>query len=62
MTQDALIAAAGALMAQYGAEAEVIATLRAAEHAALGDLEASDFWMAVAELTVGTAAGAKPDS
>jgi hypothetical protein len=44
------IAAAGALMRQYGADAEIIATLRAAEEAARGDLDASDHWMAVAAL------------
>lgn len=41
-------AAAGALMRQYGRDAAVIATMRAAEEAARGDLAASDFWMAVA--------------
>lgn len=44
------VAAAGALARQYGDDAAVIATLRAAEEAAGGDLTASDFWMAVAEL------------
>lgn len=44
------VAAAGALARQYGDDAAVIATLRAAEEAAAGDLEASDFWMGVAQL------------
>ncbi|MBU6371762.1 MAG: hypothetical protein KJS97_03460 [Alphaproteobacteria bacterium] len=44
------VAAAGALMRQYGADAAVIATLRAAEEAARSDLEASDHWMSVAAL------------
>jgi DsbC/DsbD-like thiol-disulfide interchange protein len=44
------ISAAGALMRQYGPSAAVIAVLRAAEEAARGDLAASDFWTAVAEL------------
>lgn len=43
-------AAAMALMAQYGDDAGVIATLRAAEVAALGDLEALAHWDAVIEM------------
>lgn len=39
--------AAMALMAQYGDDASVIATLRAAEVAALGDVEALAHWDAV---------------
>jgi hypothetical protein len=38
------------LLRQYGDDAAVIATLRAAEEAAAGDLEASDYWMAIAAL------------
>ena len=36
--------AAMALIAQYGEDAEVIATLRAAEFAALGDADALAHW------------------
>lgn len=39
--------AAMALMTQYGEDASVIATLRAAEVAALGDVEALAHWDAV---------------
>ena len=40
----AVAAAATALMQQYGEDAEVVATLRAAEFAAAGDLEALAAW------------------
>ncbi|MEL7042010.1 MAG: hypothetical protein AAGL90_10835 [Pseudomonadota bacterium] len=39
--------AALALMSQYGEDASVIATLRAAEVAAMGDVEALAHWDAV---------------
>lgn len=45
-----IAAAAGALIAQYGQDAAVIAALRAAEEAAKGDGALSDHWMAVAGL------------
>jgi len=38
--QGEAVAAAGALLRQYGADAAVIATLRAAEEAAAGDVAA----------------------
>jgi len=41
--------AAMALMTQYGDDATVIATLRAAEVAALGDVDALAHWDAVIE-------------
>jgi len=44
------IAAAGDLARQYGEDAAIIATLRAAEEAARGDGEASDFWVRVCAL------------
>ncbi|MEL6473750.1 MAG: hypothetical protein AAFQ21_06665 [Pseudomonadota bacterium] len=48
MKRDSSIqAAVAALMAQYGDDAEVIATLRAAEVAALGDADALAHWDAV---------------
>jgi len=49
-TPSEIAAAAGALLRQYGDDAAVIATLRAAEEAASGELAGSDFWMAVAAL------------
>ena len=41
---DEVVSAATALAAQYGEDAVVIATLRAAEVAAMGDAEALDHW------------------
>lgn len=41
--------AALTLMARYGEDAAVIAVMRAAEAAALGDLETCTHWEAVAE-------------
>ena len=44
-SQEAVIAAAAAaLVQQYGDDAEVVATLRAAEFAAAGDVEALAVW------------------
>tara|TARA_Y100000022_G_scaffold155573_1_gene137755 strand:- start:255 stop:509 length:255 start_codon:yes stop_codon:yes gene_type:complete len=44
-TEDAAVAAAAAaLVQQYGDDAEVVATLRAAEFAAAGDVEALAAW------------------
>jgi len=48
MEGDALVAAAAAsLMQQYGDDAEVVATLRAAEFAAAGDVDALHAWDAI---------------
>lgn len=44
------MAAASQLIRQYGEDAEVIATLRAAEVAALGDADALAHWDAVIAL------------
>lgn len=49
MAEAALITASQALLTQYGDDAAIIAMMRAAEEAAKGDLEASDFWASVAE-------------
>ena len=46
----ALIAAAGALLKQYGPDAVVVATLRSAEEAAAGRGAESDHWLALAML------------
>ena len=42
--EEAAVAAAAALVQQYGDDAEVVATLRAAEFAAAGDVEALAAW------------------
>ena len=52
MSQAAQIAAA--LYMQYGDDAVVIATLRAAEVAAMGDVEALAHWDEVAAILSGT--------
>jgi hypothetical protein len=44
----AILEAARLLEAQYGPDAAIVAIMRAAEYAALGDLEASDHWQSVA--------------
>lgn len=49
----AALAAAAQLIQQYGEDAEVIATLRAAEIAALGDVEALEHWDRVIALLSG---------
>ncbi len=46
----ALLAAAGALLKQYGEDAVVVATLRSAEEAAAGRAAESDHWLALATL------------
>jgi len=46
----ALVAAAGALLKQYGEDAVVVATLRSAEEAAAGRAAQSDYWLALAAL------------
>ncbi|MBU2195734.1 MAG: hypothetical protein KKB75_03530 [Alphaproteobacteria bacterium] len=48
---------AGQLMRQYGEDAAVIATLRAAEVAAQGDVEALAHWDAVIAMIEGTDTG-----
>lgn len=52
MSDDAVAAAARTLIAQYGDDAEVIVVLRAAEVAALGDVQALAHWDAVREAIV----------
>lgn len=49
-TLDAIIHAARLLQARYGEDGAVIAVMRAAEAAALGDLEMADHWEAVAAM------------
>lgn len=49
-TPDAITHAARLLEARYGEDGAVIAVMRAAEAAALGDLEMADHWEAVAAL------------
>ncbi|MEL6661513.1 MAG: hypothetical protein AAFR33_00825 [Pseudomonadota bacterium] len=53
------VAAAAQLIKQYGEDAEVIATLRAAEVAAMGDAAALDHWdHVIALLGEGSSVGA----
>jgi CobQ-like glutamine amidotransferase family enzyme len=47
MTHDDIAHAARLLMAQYGDDGAVIAIMRAAEAAAIGDIELSDHWEGV---------------
>jgi hypothetical protein len=54
-------ASAGALIRQYGQDAAVIASLRAAEEAANANAEASDFWLSVAFLSEALEPTADPD-
>ena len=49
-TLDAITHAARLLQARYGEDGAVIEVMRAAEAAALGDLEMADHWEAVAAL------------
>ncbi|MCA3692280.1 hypothetical protein [Aquidulcibacter sp.] len=49
-TPDAITHAARLLQARYGEDGAVIAVMRAAEAAAMGDLEMADHWEAVAAL------------
>ena len=49
-TPDAITHAARLLEARYGEDGAVIAVMRAAEAAAIGDLEMADHWEAVAAL------------
>ena len=55
---DAAQQTALALIGQYGDDAEVIATLRAAEFAAAGDVEALAHWDAIIARIVAIEAGA----
>lgn len=54
---DAVQQTALALIGQYGDDAEVIATLRAAEYAAAGDVEALAHWDAIIARIVAIEAG-----
>ncbi|AMS29797.1 hypothetical protein [Aquidulcibacter sp.] len=47
---DAITHAARLLQARYGEDGAVIAVMRAAEAAAMGDLEMADHWEAVAAM------------
>jgi hypothetical protein len=50
-----------ALMGQYGNDAEVIAMLRAAEYAAMGDLDGLAQWDEILACLARLAAGVAPD-
>ena len=49
-----------ALIGQYGDDAEIIAVLRAAEFAAMGDAEALAEWDRIIECLAGLSEGAVP--
>ncbi len=51
-TRDMVMQAAATLTQQYGEDAEVIATMRAAEFAAQGDVEALQAWDMIIEYLV----------
>ena len=55
------MATALALMGQYGDDAEVIAMLRAAEYAAMGDLDGLAQWDEILACLASFAGGLKPD-
>lgn len=50
--RDMVVQAAASLTQQYGEDAEVIATMRAAEFAAQGDVEALQAWDLIIEYLV----------
>lgn len=51
-TREMVMQAAATLMQQYGEDAEVIATMRAAEFAAQGDVDALQAWDMIIEYLV----------
>ncbi len=51
-TQDTSLDTAAQLFRQYGADAEVVATMRAAEFAAQGDVDALHAWDLIIEYLV----------
>ena len=57
---DAALAAARALIAQYGEDAATIAVMRAAEYAAMGDVVGLAAWDAVNEAIESLQAGPGP--
>jgi hypothetical protein len=57
----AAMATALALMGQYGDDAEVIAMLRAAEYAAMGDVDGLAQWDQILACLASLSDGVKPD-
>jgi hypothetical protein len=57
----AAMATALALMGQYGNDAEVIAMLRAAEYAAIGDVDGLAQWDQILACLASLSEGATPD-
>lgn len=60
MSDRGALSTALALVGQYGDDAEIIATLRAAEYAALGDLEGLAEWDRIIALLADLSKGAVP--
>ena len=58
---NAALATAMALMGQYGDDADVIAMLRAAEYAAMGDLDGLAQWDQILACLAGPSEGPTPD-
>ena len=58
---NAALATAMALMGQYGDDAEVIAMLRAAEYAAMGDLDGLAQWDLILACLASLSEGPTPD-
>jgi hypothetical protein len=61
MSQDDIAHAARLLMAQYGDDGAVIAVMRAAEAAAMGDIELADHWEGVS-VAIETVETRRPDA
>ncbi|MDC0147813.1 hypothetical protein OAI46_02965 [Alphaproteobacteria bacterium] len=57
-----IAAASAALVQQYGEDAEVVATMRAAEFAAMGDVEGLKAWDMIIAYLVALREDRKPDS
>ena len=58
---NAALATAMALMGQYGDDADVIAMLRAAEYAAMGDLDGLAQWDQILDCLASLSEGPTPD-
>ena len=61
-TDQALAAACAALVQQYGDDAEVVATMRAAEFAALGDVDGLAAWDMIIAYLVALREGRLPEN
>jgi hypothetical protein len=57
-----IAAASAALVQQYGGDAEVVATMRAAEFAAMGDVEGLEAWDMILAYLVALREDRNPDA